>query len=132
MVSILFLAQVMGLYFTILAIALFVNHHNFRTLFIEASNQKHIIILSGLFSLIFGLIIIIIGINFWNGIAIFINLIGWFAVITGILRLFFTNWCCDNVMRLSADSPYYVLSAVLLILGLVLIFFGFIWPLTFN
>lgn len=121
----LFLAQVLGLYFTLTAIALFINRPSFIAFFKEAAHQRHIIILSGFISLMIGLGILVAN-HLWHGVALLITIIGLIAVISGLLRIFFTEWCAHHIKRMTGDSAYYILCAVLLAVGIVLIYFGFV------
>lgn len=120
----LFFAKFIGLYLTLVAIAMIINVKGFQRYIRAIMNDQSQIILLGILSLVFGLIVVILH-NVWTGWPIIITLLGWLAVIKGLVRLYVPDWHARILKPFTQTNYYYIATAITLILGLILIYFGF-------
>lgn len=120
-----FWAKFLGLYCVLLGIGMLVNSKQFKAFIIEAANNPLTIFFSGILALIFGLLIVITH-NVWVGWPIIITVIGWVALIKGIIRLYFSRWLAGYISKFSENNLYYATVVICFILGLVLLYFGFV------
>ena len=121
-----FFAKLIGFYLVIVAFGMLVNAKSFQLLIVESSHNKALVVFSGILSLIFGLVVVLTH-NVWHGWPVLITLVGYLSVIKGIVRILFTNWCERVMPQFSKREPYYVTAILVLILGLVLLYFGYMW-----
>jgi hypothetical protein len=120
-----FYAKLIGLYFVILAIAMLVNSRNVKPAIMEMIQNRTLIILTGLFSVLFGLIIVLTH-NIWTGWPVIITVLGYITIIRGVVRVIFTDWFLGAAPRLARiPQAYHVMSVVLLVLGVILLYFGY-------
>lgn len=121
-----FLAKFLGLYCILIAIVMFINAKQFRAFILNVFNSPAIIFFSGILALLFGLLIVLAH-NVWEGWPIIITLIGWLALIKGIALLCFSNWYVKYIKSFAEGKSFYAVVIINLILGLVLLYFGFIF-----
>lgn len=117
-------AKLIGFYCLIVGIGMLVNTKSFKAAFIQFSQNKALIIYMGIISLLFGLLIVLTH-NIWSGWPMIITIIGYLSVLKGIARLCFTDRVAQFVPRYTENKSYYVLSVIVLLLSLVLLYFGF-------
>lgn len=120
----LFYAKLIGFYCLIVGIGMLVNSKTFKSAIIEFSQNKAFIISMGIISLLFGLLIVLTH-NIWSGWPIIITVIGYLSVVKGIVRLYFTDHLTQFASRYAENKSYYVLCIIALLLGIVLLYFGF-------
>jgi hypothetical protein len=121
-----FLARLLGPILLIFGVSLLVNGRAFRAMGRELVDSALLVTLSGFVDFAAGLAIVLthnVWVASWR---VLITLIGWLLLIRGAVRIL-----VPDVRRYAAkyvgDSRLYTLSAaVLVILGLVLCYFGYI------
>jgi uncharacterized membrane protein HdeD (DUF308 family) len=121
-----YLAKLIGPVMLAVAIGLFANAKHYRAMAEEALRSTILIYLSGLLTLTAGLAIVLAH-NVWAADwRILITLIGWIAVISGVVRVVHPQTTQD-VGRRMLDSPHAmtIAGASWGIVGLVLCFFGY-------
>jgi putative exporter of polyketide antibiotics len=101
-----------------------VNNKTFKTVFKQFSQNKALIVHMGIISLVFGLVIVITH-NIWSGWSVIITVIGYLSVLKGIARLCFTDHVTQFIPRYTEKKSYYILCIIVLLLGLILTYFGF-------
>jgi len=120
------LAQILGLFFSIMGIGLICNHVHVQKA-VGAVVQNHAIqLLLSLLPLLLGSILIVIHNNWAWCWTVIITLVGWLIFIAGIIRTVFTEFWIQNVKRRYKKVQFDIVGFVLLALGLVLAYFGFI------
>lgn len=121
-----FLAKVLGLWFFIGCLAPLVRPKLFETIVKEFNRSEAFLYFTGFLSLIIG-ILIIVGHNVWMGWPIVITLVGWLIFIRGIVRIFFVENSNKILNWFLANKVYLYISLVVgLVIGLYLLYFGFI------
>lgn len=120
-----FLAKTLGLYLVIMAIVLWVNMQKISTI-LKSSENSPFLLISGLLALIFG-ILLVVSHNVWVADwRVIITIIGWLALIKGLLRLLFPDYAY-KIIRGFADNiqVYYITDIIILIVGIYLCYVGY-------
>lgn len=83
--------------------------------------------MSGVIALIVGMAIVLHhNIWEWNWVVI-ITIIGWLAIIKGVVRLLFPSWAMKTVnLIIKNENLMYFFAVVCLIIGVILGYFGFL------
>ncbi len=121
-----FLAKALGLYFFILAIVMFINAQRVRTMMNEIASTPFMFV-TGLMSLIIG-ILLVLSHNIWAADwKVIITIIGWLALIKGIVRLIFPEYVFSLIKKFVNNiTIYYISNLIMLLLGIYLSYVGFI------
>ncbi|MFI4938232.1 MAG: hypothetical protein ACHQJ6_06985 [Candidatus Berkiellales bacterium] len=117
-------AKLFGFYCVIVPLAMLINVKEIKPYVLEMLTQKTFIILTGLISLFIGLVIIFTH-SLWHGWPIIITLIGYFAILKGIVRLFFTEMFAKYGVNFVKTPVYYSVAILTLVLGIILLYLGF-------
>lgn len=120
-----FLAEVLGIIFLIIPFSLFINSRQIKHIF-SAMEQEYTVYIHGLVLLTLGVFIVLLH-NVWmRNWVVLVTIVGWLFILKGLFLLFFTKDAVDlaKKMREAKTIPYVLL--MLLFLGLVLLYFGFI------
>lgn len=118
------LAKIIGLYFVIIAISLFVNKNYIENI-VTAYSKPEFSLLAGTITLLLGLLLINIQHSWKPGADLILSLIAWIILIKGIILT-----CCPKVLQKLNKSMYqpkyiFINIAILVTLGLTLIYHGF-------
>jgi hypothetical protein len=121
-----FLARFLGTFIVIGMIAVAFNYRTYVKLVEEEKHNPVFVIATGMMALLLGLFIVVMH-NVWTwGWQVIITLIGWAALLKGASRMFFptTMWQVDK----SFVQPViiYPLVVIFLIVGLYLMFVGYL------
>ena len=109
-----FLAKAIGLYYVIVAIAMFVNSSKFTAFLSDFAKNSTMLIPAGLFTLLIGILLVLTH-NVWDSSwRIIISVIAWMALISMIKRC------------VKSKQSYYSAVVIVLVLGIVLCYFGFV------
>ena len=81
-----YLAQLMGPIYLVVAIGILLNQDHFRAVTKEVAASPALFYLSGALALIIGGLIVILN-NVWHGWPIVITLVGWVAIAKGVVRV---------------------------------------------
>ena len=124
------LARVWGLYLLIVPLAICLNKKNLELLFRIVKNRDYLF-LSGLVSLLIGILNISVH-NIWvYDWRVIITIFGWIALIKGILRTFWPELIVKWLHKLKIDKwkskCLLGLGLIVLIIGLYLTYIGFIF-----
>jgi uncharacterized membrane protein len=80
--------------------------------------------LIGIISLLFGLIIVLTH-SIWLGWPIIITVVGYLAVLKGVVRLCFTNSVVNMIHQFRSIKIYYFVSMICLVFGIALMYLGY-------
>jgi uncharacterized membrane protein HdeD (DUF308 family) len=120
----LFLAKAWGLYILILSLALLFNRKNLKLVF-EAYRHSTTVFFSGVIELVIGILTVLTH-NIWaTDFRALITLLGWIALIRGILRLFFPKLTQDWAKEYQKSSWLTWLLVLALVIGGYLTLVGF-------
>lgn len=120
-----FLAKLLGLYLTIVSIAMLIHAQKFRNLIPDLTTPAFNF-LGGVMALLLGLLIVLSH-NIWQADwRVLITLLGWMTLIKGVARLFIPNAANKlSVKYIENSAVYYVTVVILLIIGIYLSYVGF-------
>jgi uncharacterized protein YjeT (DUF2065 family) len=122
-----FLARLLGPLLLLPGIGLLVNPHAFRTMATEVVASPTLVYLFGLLDFTAGLAIVLVH-NVWTANwRVLITLIGWLLLIRGTARILITDTLMGYAKTLIRNKRLYPVSGgTLVILGLVLCYFGYV------
>ena len=121
-----FLAQLLGLSFAIVALAGLFRRDMMVALVNDIVKKPELLFVFGVFDLVVGLSIVLSH-NVWDGWEMLITIIGWLALLKGVLRMFMP----DSIVKLAKPlmkkgSAFNLAMIVTLLVGLFLCYQGFI------
>lgn len=121
-----FLARLLGPLLLLPGVGLLVNPRGFRTMASEVVGSVTLVYLFGLIDFAAGLAIVLVHnvrtVN-WR---VLITLIGWLLLIRGAARILITDTLMGYAKVIRKKQLYPVSGGVLVILGLVLCYFGYV------
>ena len=124
MISI-FLAKLLGLYLVIVISGIFLNRKLMERIVKDFSDNLGLVYLSGFFSLLIGLLVVL-NHNVWSADwKMIITLIGWLTLVKGIIRIFFP----EKLFKLAKKFPsgwLNVVCAIFFVIGIYLTYIGFL------
>lgn len=121
----LFLAQLLGVYFVVIGLAVLINTHTLIRVISEFSESPALIFFSGVAALIFGLLIVLTH-NRWDADwRLVVTLIGWLSLIKGVVRLCLPEMSMRMLARVSNPNTIRVMSVGIVALGCYLGYYGF-------
>ena len=121
-----FIAQIIGLLFSIDAVGVLINTAIYRRMVEEFTESPALRYLGGILALFFGLFILNLN-NAWTADwTVIITIIGWLSVVKGVLLIVFPKVYLNfsNWMRMG-DAMMRYMGIIYLLLGLFLTFKGF-------
>ncbi len=120
-----FFALVLGFYLALTNLACLIHQDRSKKVVAEFLGSHALMALSGARSLMIGLLIVVSH-NMWIGDGrVLITLIGWFAVVQGIARLFFPEHSAKLCKRIINGVGYQITLWVWLLIGLYLIWLAY-------
>ena len=121
-----FYAQVIGLWLLLVALAMIVHHARFKKTVAETLTHHSFMTFSGLIALGIGLLVVVSH-NIWvPAWPVVVTLFGWVLIIQGVMRIFWPEAFAKMMKDMLTGSGYTVMSWVWLLVGLYLIYAGFI------
>jgi len=122
-----FLARLLGPLLLFPGIGLLINPRVFRTMATEVVGKVTLVYLFGLTDLAGGLAVVLthnVWVASWR---VLITLIGWLMLIRGAARVLATDWVMGYGAKIVRNKQLYPVSGtVLVLLGLVLCYFGYV------
>lgn len=122
----LFLARLIGPFFALVGLSVLVNAAAFRGIAKEFMKSPGLVFLSGLLTLPVGLAIVLAH-NVWVADwPVLITIVGWLAIITGVIRIIATKRIIVIGKKVSANKNFpYIGAAIWVAIGAVLCFYGY-------
>lgn len=122
-----FLAQALSIYLTVMGFSMLFNRDYFYEAAIETITQKGLSLLTALFTLVLGIVIVLFHNQWmWNW-RVIITVLGWITLIKGVVRLIIPSQVEQSISVYSHGKVFYLVSFVMIILGVVLAYYGFKW-----
>lgn len=121
-----FLAKALGLYYVFISLAFIINKKTLKPAIFDMINNMTIMIFSSFITLIIG-ILLIVSHNIWvEDWRLIITLIGWLALTKGLILMLFPDFLGALSRRwIENTTAYYGTFIFTLLLGLVLLYFGY-------
>jgi len=121
-----FLARLLGFYLVIIGLLYLSRRHFIQKAALEIFDQSSFIIISGVISLIIGLLIVVAhNVWIWDW-PVVITVLGYLSLIKGIARLFIPGGNKKLALKCTQGSSPIFIGIICLIFGLFLIYEGFI------
>ncbi len=122
-----FIAKLLGLAYTVIGLGMLLNGKYYKKQFDAMMKEAGVWYLGGVMALLVGYLIVSAH-NVWEGSwVVLITIIGWMALLKGLLLLLFPAWFMDwsaGLFKKSKTMSTWGIFA--LVLGLVFVYFGFI------
>lgn len=118
-------AQVMGLWLFLVALAMIVHQPRYKKTVMDTLSHPSLMTFSGLIALGLGLLVVVshnIWVSQWP---VVVTLVGWVLIIQGIMRIFWPESFAKMTKDMLAGSGYTFMSWVWLLVGIYLIWAGF-------
>ena len=120
-----FYAQVIGLWLFLVALAMIVHQARFKKTLMETLTHPGLMNFTGFIALAIGLLIVVSH-NIWvPAWPVIITIYGWILIFQGVMRIFWPESFAKMMKDLMAKSGYTVMSWVWLLVGLYLLWVGF-------
>jgi hypothetical protein len=123
-----FLSRLLGLYYILAALSMFLHKQSYVETVTALVHNAPVMFVAGILALFAGLAIIL-GHNIWSGgaVAVVVTLIGWIALIKGLLFLFLSpeTQATFFLSNLHYERLFYVYAVITLVLGVYLTYGGF-------
>ncbi|QRN03337.1 hypothetical protein GH742_05355 [Legionella sp. MW5194] len=121
----LLISQVLGFYLLIVAIVMLTRAGYYRNLMTNLHEGSHAILIGATFSLIIGIILVLVH-NLWVwDEEVIITIIAWLILIKSVLWLAFPEKMMAFSRSFYAGPGYYITAGIALVLGIVLLAYGF-------
>ena len=116
------LSQILGIVFIVLGLSMIFQKKNTVSVIEGLVQNKSFMWMGGLIALMIGAVIVVLN-NVWSsGLPLIITIIGWLALIKGTFLLVFPKTAAPFYKKVGKDSIFVSTGAIVLLLGLVLIF----------
>lgn len=127
--STLYLAKILSLYLLIVGVAMLFNKNYYQSILTTLVKNEPLLLVTGFIALILGLLMVVFhNIWVWDW-PVFVTVIGWLALLKGILRLMFPRRFLNAQIHFIQSNIYYNTSfIVLIVLGIFLACMAFIIP----
>ncbi len=120
-----FLAKVIGLFLSISTLAIILRYKEFTLIEKEAVKNPLLIYVSGFFTLISG-ILIVVSHNLWVlDWRLIITIIGWITLFKGIFRIFYPKAVIKLISQKHDNRLFLLAELLFFFVGLYLIYYGF-------
>ena len=120
------LAQVIGVYLVFVGLVLILRYNELRHIIIEVFNNRALIFVGGIFTLLIGLVIVLSH-NIWEtNWVVLITIAGWFTLLKGLAYLFLPQSTLAKLAQFLNKPGFYIAGGVAsLVVGGFLAFQGF-------
>ena len=119
-------AQIIGLWLFLVALAMVLHQARFKKTLLESLSHTGLMTFIGFVALAIGVVVVVTH-NIWvPAWPVVITLYGWVMIFHGVARIFWPEWFGKWMKDMLAKSGYTVMSWVWLIVGLYLIWAGFV------
>jgi hypothetical protein len=123
-----FLGKLIGLYLVLIGLVMVAHKQSTVDTLVAMVHNPELMFLSGVLAIAAGLAIIL-GHNIWSGgaLPLIITLVGWTALIKGLLLFFLPPDTAPQVLLVGIqnDQLFYLYSGIVLVLGVYLTYAGF-------
>ncbi len=121
-----FYAQILGIYITVVSIALILNPQKAKDLWKEAKTSRALMFFDGALALLFGILLILTHNNWSNLGASIVSSISWLMFTIGVIELLVPHKALVNFYDKFLNNKFAsFISVVLLAAGIYMILFGF-------
>ncbi|HUC31089.1 MAG TPA: hypothetical protein VMR99_00160 [Candidatus Paceibacterota bacterium] len=116
------IAQVLGIFFGVMGIAMVVNTKATSAAIEESLHNKGILWLWGYLALLIGATIVVLANAWTSGLPLLVTILGWIALIKGAFILFFPGAAASLYRKFNKGGMLVFCGIVAFVLGLVLLY----------
>ncbi|PIR04539.1 MAG: hypothetical protein COV59_00230 [Candidatus Magasanikbacteria bacterium CG11_big_fil_rev_8_21_14_0_20_39_34] len=125
MTNSIFLAQLFGLFFLVIGLALLINKNEYKTIVGSVVSDPSHVFLWGIPVFALGSLLVLSHSQWTGGWEDLITLLGWAAFLKGVLLLLFPGLVYEAIKKAHKESMFLLEFSFSIILGIVLVYFGF-------
>jgi uncharacterized protein YjeT (DUF2065 family) len=121
----LYLAKVIGIYATVMGLALITRHKMYKNLAKEMAKEKGMLLFGGAINLILGLLLVFkhnLWVADWR---ILITLLAWIMIAKGILLTFAPGKAIEMMKKKHSKDAMTRSGVLMVVFGLILVYYGF-------
>ena len=120
-----FFAKLIGVYLVLVFLSMLLHHQKYKRIMSDFLSNSALLTFAGGTGLLLGLLVVLTH-NFWlSEWPVLITLVGWIAVLQGILRLFFPDAYIKLVKEMMTKAGWLIWCWLCFIVGLYLVWVGF-------
>lgn len=122
-----FLGRLIGLFFILVALSMFVHKQSFIATLPRLISDRPLVLIIGMIASVAGLAMVLAH-NVWSGgvLPIVVTIVGWIILIRGLLLLFLSPEALATIFEaIHFEDLFYIYAAISLALGLYLTYAGF-------
>lgn len=119
------LAQLLGIFFTVMGIGFIFNQGHIKKVLMAVTENHAIQFVATIVPLLFGAYIVIVHNDWVAHWTVLVTIVGWLIFLAGVFRAIFPVFWVARVKAMQNAVPIALIGAILLVLGLVLLYFGF-------
>ncbi len=119
------LAQLLGIFFAVLGVGFIFNREHVHKVMAALAENEAAQFVATIVPLLFGAYIVIVHNNWVSNWTVLVTIVGWIMLLSGVIRAVFPGFWVSRMKAHHKNVPVGLVGAVLLILGLVLLYFGF-------
>lgn len=116
------IAQVLGIFFAIVGVAMVVNGKAVAGAIEESGAHKGIIFMWGLFTLLIGAVIVVLNNAWTSGLPLLVTIIGWLALLKGVFILLAPGAATSLYKKFGKGGMIVFVGVVAFVLGLILLY----------
>lgn len=120
-----FFARFLGLYLLIAFLLFVLRKDDMKALVKKVTDDSGLLAVTGIISLFVGIAVVVTHSIFVSDWRVIVTLLGYFMVVKGIMRVGFPKNANENIRKMGTGTNWLVTQAIMLVLGLVLVYFGF-------
>jgi len=122
----LFLAQLLGVFYLVIGLSVLLKKEYYTKLFKTIEKSGMFVMMMGIVTLLIGTVMVMLHSKWTGGIEVLISVIGWCALLKGVFTLMFPKWSINVAKNVVDENGVLVMGVVGSILGLILMYFGFL------
>lgn len=121
-----FLAQLLGVFYLVIGLSVLLKKEYYTKLFKTIEKNGMFVMMMGIFTLLVGVIMVMLHSKWTGGVDSLVSIIGWIALLKGIFTLLFPQWSINLAKNVVDENGVLVMGVAGSILGLILMYFGFL------
>ena len=116
------IAQVLGIFFVVTGVAMVISSKSVIVAMEQSVENKGILFVWGMLALLMGAVIVVLNDMWISGLALFVTILGWLALIKGAFILFFPGVAAPLYKKFNKSGMIVFCGVVVFVIGLVLLY----------
>ncbi len=119
------IAKISGICLTAIGVSMLFNKGRYQEMLKELGKSMPLQNLATIMPLVLGSIIVTIHNTWVNNWTVLITLMGWLFLIVGVIRIIFPSFWINKVKNHHEQIPLFLISLIVIIVGLIFLYLGF-------